>query len=271
MWLVGVAPEARMDASGVSAEDVELEYVGAAGRRERGPLGRLWSVPFESVRPERRFSAFRGQGNWCGWYWSTTCGGHVGYESWLERDRLVLLDFDPRVMGMASQPFRLSWAGPEGKRMRHTPDFFVRRTDGTGLVVDVRPDERIEPRDAVKFAVTAAACSLVGWDFARVGVPDAVLMANVRWLAGYRHPRVHRPEVAGRLAEVFAEGGELLDGARRAGDQIAVLPVLFHLLWRRVLVAELEAGLLSASTPVRLAMVREGDGDAVASAVAASG
>lgn len=47
----------------VSAEDVEMEYVSAAGIRERGSLGRLWSVRFESVRPERRYPAFRGQGN----------------------------------------------------------------------------------------------------------------------------------------------------------------------------------------------------------------
>ncbi|MGW7171099.1 hypothetical protein ACWGH3_38705 [Streptomyces sp. NPDC054884] len=66
----------------------------------------------------------------------------MGYESWLERDRLVLLDFDPLVTGMTSQPFRLSWTGPEGKRIRQTPDFFARRADGTGLVVDVRPDGR---------------------------------------------------------------------------------------------------------------------------------
>ncbi|MFD5159424.1 TnsA-like heteromeric transposase endonuclease subunit [Streptomyces hawaiiensis] len=166
-----------------SAEDFEVEYVTAAGVRRRGTLGELWPVRFESVQPERRFPAFRDQGNWCGWYWSATCGDHVGFESWLERDRLVLLDFDPLVTGMASQPFRLSWTGPEGKRIRHTPDFFVRRSDGTGLVVDVRPDDRIESRDAVKFAATAAACSLVGWDFMRVGAPDAVLMANARWLA----------------------------------------------------------------------------------------
>ncbi|MGW3655027.1 TnsA endonuclease N-terminal domain-containing protein [Streptomyces sp. NPDC005151] len=63
-------------------------------------------------------------------------------------------------------PFQLSWTGPDGKTVRHTPDFFVRRLDGTGLVVDVRPDNRIEPRDAMKFAATAAACRLVGWDFA---------------------------------------------------------------------------------------------------------
>ncbi|MEU6142987.1 TnsA-like heteromeric transposase endonuclease subunit [Streptomyces sp. NPDC047081] len=260
-----------MDVREVSAEDVELEYVSAAGVRERGSLGRLWSVPFELVRPERRFPAFRGQDNWCGWYWSATCGGHVGYESWLERDHLMLLDFDPLVTGMASQPFRLSWAGSDGKRMRHTPDFFVRRADGTALVVDVRPDKRIGPDDAVKFAVTAAACRSVGWDFARVGTPDGVLMANVRWLSGYRHPRVHRPEVAARLAEVFADGCGLLAGALRVGDQIAVLPVLFHLLWRRVLAVDLEAGLLSAHSRVRLGTVQEGGGDADASAVVASG
>ncbi|MEU2131069.1 TnsA-like heteromeric transposase endonuclease subunit [Streptomyces sp. NPDC018352] len=235
-----------MDTGVLSVEDVELEYVSAAGVRERGSLGQLWPVPFESVRPERRFPTFRGQGNRCGWYWSVTCSGHVGYESWLERDRLMLLDLDPLVTGMASQPFRLSWTGPEGKRIRHTPDFFVRRADGTALVVDVRPDERIKPPDAVKFAATAMACSLVGWDFTRVGVPDAVLMANVRWLAGYRHPRVHRAGVAARLMTVFAEGGGLLDGARRVGDPVAVLPVLFHLLWRQALTADLGAGLLAA-------------------------
>ncbi|MFE9783111.1 TnsA-like heteromeric transposase endonuclease subunit [Streptomyces sp. NPDC005775] len=260
-----------MDVHEVSAEDVELEYVSAAGVRQRGSLGRLWPVRFESVRPERRFPAFRGQGNWCGWYWSATCGGHVGYESWLERDHLMLLDFDPLVTGMASQPFRLSWTGPDGKRARHTPDFFVRRADGTGLVVDVRPDDRIGPDDAEKFAVTAAACRSVGWDFSRAGSPDGVLMANVRWLAGYRHPRVHRPEVAARLVEVFADGGGLLAGALRVGDQIAVLPVLFHLLWRRVLTVDLEVELLSADTRVRLGLVREGGKDALASSAVASG
>lgn len=134
-----------------------------------------------------------------------------------------------------------------------------------------RPDERIEPGDAAKFAVTAEVRRSVGWDFTRVGTPEAVLMANVRWLGGYRHPRVHRPEVATRLVEVFADGGGLLAGARTVGDQIAVLTVLFHLLWRRVLAVDLEAGLLSADTRVRLGLVREGWQDAVASSAVASG
>lgn len=123
----------------------------------------------------------------------------------------------------------------------------------------------------MKFAATAGACGLVGWDFVRVGAPESVLMENVRWLAGYRHPRVHRPQVADRLVEVFGEGASLLAGARRVGDQIAVLPVPFHLLWQRVLAVDLRPGLLSAGTRVGLGEVREGGGDAVASAASASG
>ncbi len=38
----------------------------------------------------------------------------------------------------------------------------MRLRDGTGVVLDVRPDDRIEPEDAVKFEVTATACARVG-------------------------------------------------------------------------------------------------------------
>ncbi|GAA4205450.1 hypothetical protein GCM10022252_66090 [Streptosporangium oxazolinicum] len=44
----------------------------------------------------------------------------MGYESWLERDRLVLLDFAPDVVGIASQPFWLHWRD-DGERRRHVP------------------------------------------------------------------------------------------------------------------------------------------------------
>ncbi|MFF2405845.1 hypothetical protein [Streptomyces sp. NPDC058092] len=57
---------------------------------------------------------------------AATTGGHVGYESWLERDRLSLLDFDPAVVGIASQPFWLHWR-EDGKKRRHAPDCFIRR------------------------------------------------------------------------------------------------------------------------------------------------
>lgn len=151
----------------------------------------------------------------------------MGYESWVELGHLMRLDADPDVVAVASQPFRLSWRySDRTRRTRHTPDYFVRRRDGTAVVLDVRPDDQIEPDDAKRFAATAAACARVGWGFERVGMLDPELAANLRWLSGYRHPRVRREPVADALQAVFAEPQGLLAGAREVGDPIATLPVL---------------------------------------------
>ncbi len=257
----------------MDVEDFGLEYVDAAGETRCGPLEVMWPTRFEDGGPVRGFGSFKGQRNFTGWYWAATGAVHVGFESWLERDHLIRLDFDTRVVAVASQPFRLSWRR-EGQRRRiaHTPDYFVRRWDGSVLIMDVRPDGRIEPQDAAKFEATALACRRVGWGYRRVGELDAVSTANVRWLAGYRHPRVLREPVASDLRDVFGEGAGLLEGARAVGDPIAVLPVLFHLLWCQELVVDL-ATLLSATSvvgPARSAG-KGADGGALEHAVAVGG
>ena len=104
---------------------------------------------------------------------------HVGFESWLERDHVTLMDFDPGITGIASQPFWLHWRDEDGRRRRHAPDFFARRADG-GVVVDVRPDDRIPAQDGEVFRVMAAACGQAGWEFRRAGTTDPVVLANVR-------------------------------------------------------------------------------------------
>ncbi|MDG4750410.1 TnsA-like heteromeric transposase endonuclease subunit [Micromonospora sp. WMMD718] len=236
----------------VDAADFLVEFVGEGGELRCEPLTRCAAVRFEDVAPARSFAMFKGQRNFPGRWWSSTVAAHVGYESWLERDHVMLLDFDPAVVGIASQPFWLCWPAGDGVR-RHLPDYFVRVEDGTGLVIDVRPDERIKARDAEAFAVTAAACSAVGWRFRRVGVVESVFAANVRWLSRYRHPRCGRREdVVARLVEVFAQPTPLFAGAERAGDRLLVLPVLFHLLWQQVLSADLTGALLGSATVVHV-------------------
>ncbi|MEV4826844.1 TnsA-like heteromeric transposase endonuclease subunit [Micromonospora sp. CA-248260] len=233
--------------------DFRVEFVGEGGELRCEPLTRCGGVRFEDVAPARSFAMFKGQRNFPGRWWSSTVVGHVGYESWLERDHVMLLDFDPAVVGIASQPFWLSWPAGDGVR-RHLPDYFARVDDGTGLVIDVRPDGRIKARDAEAFAVTAAACSAVGWRFRRVGAVESVFAANVRWLSRYRHPRCGRREdVTARLVEVFDQPTPLFEGAARAGDRLLVLPVLFHLLWRQVLAADLAGALVGPATVVHVA------------------
>lgn len=228
-----------------------VEFVGDDGAVRCEPLSRCVGVRFEEVTPARPFPAFKGQRNFPGRWWSSTVGQHVGYESWLERDHVMLLDFDPAVVGIASQPFWLSWPAAGGVR-RHLPDYFARVEDGSAVVVDVRPDERIKAEDAEAFAVTALACQKVGWRFRRVGAVESVFAANVRWLARYRHPRCGRREdVTVQLLEVFAQPTPLLDGARQAGDRLVTLPVLFHLMWRQVMTADLTGALLGPDTLVQ--------------------
>lgn len=171
----------------------------------------------------------------------------VGFESWLERDQVMMLDFSPGVVAFSSQPFWLTW--PVGsKERRHAPDYFARPADGTGVVIDVRADERIEPEDAEAFAATEAACEAVGWVYRRVGAVNPVLAANVRWLSDYKHPRTLNPGHTSVLTRAFAQPASLLATVGMVGDPIALLPSVFHLMWSGVLRADLACEPLNGST-----------------------
>lgn len=235
----------------VASGDFELLYLDA-GVERRGSLKTCWTERFEDVAPVRAFPSYRGQRNFPGLYFAVGMGRHVGFESWLERDHAMVLDFTAEVRAFAAQPFWLLWPWENGVR-RHAPDFFVRLVDGGGVVVDVRADDRIEQRDAEAFAATAAACALVGWGYRRVGLLDPVLVANLRWLAGYRHRRCLRSQYHTRLLEVFVEPAPLLAGAEQVGDRLAVLPSVFHLLWNGALRVDLTSALLSSASVVSVA------------------
>ena len=244
-----------MGAAGAVAEAADerslLEFQVASGAWERGTLSSCRGVRFEEALPVRPFRFEKGLRSFAGWWYFATTAAHVGFESWLERDHLMLMDFDPAVRAVSSQPFWLRRYDREGRARRHVPDFFARLVDGRGVVVDVRPDERIPARDAETFALTASACQAVGWEYRRLGDLEPVLVANVRWLSRYRHRRCLVPGIAALLLEVFTGGRGLFEGAELAGDRLRVLPVLFHLMWERQLLADLAAGPLGMTTVVR--------------------
>ena len=226
-----------------SVDGFEVGYVTADGVEQRIGLADAWAVRFETGRPVRRFPSYKGQKHFPGRWWSATMGGHVGYESWLERDHLMLLDFDPGVVAVASQPWWVFWTNERGQVRSHVPDYFARRVDADALVLDCRPAGRITPKDAARFDATRRACEQVGWRYHVVGASDPIVTANVRWLSGYRHPRHELADVAAALRHAFGEKTGLMAGAESAGDPIAVLPVLFHLLWRHELEADLSVPL----------------------------
>ena len=133
----------RRAAEPVGVGGFEIGYVTDDGLEHRVSLSQAWATPFESCSPIRRFTSHKGQRHLS--WWSATVGRHMGYESWLERDHVMLLDFDAAVVGIASQPFPLFWCDGAGKEVLGVPDFFVRHADGWAVVIDCRPAERRPP------------------------------------------------------------------------------------------------------------------------------
>jgi hypothetical protein len=79
------------------------------------------TAPCLGVRP------FRGQRNYCGFWWFARTKRRVTFESWCERDHLIALDFDPSVCAVAEGPLTMRFTAVEGGQSEHTPDFFVVR------------------------------------------------------------------------------------------------------------------------------------------------
>ena len=103
------------DPAQLALADFEIAYVDSICGERRVALTDGWAVRLEDCLPVRGFASYKGQRNHVERWWTATSGAHVGYESWLERDWLVLLDFDADVVSIAAQPFWLWWTTSQGK------------------------------------------------------------------------------------------------------------------------------------------------------------
>lgn len=229
-----------------------MQFVDVDAVERYALLAECGSVRFEVLAPVAPFVTYRGQRSWSGRWWSATVGRHVAYRSWLARDHAMELDHDPHVLAYAARPFWLYFR--DGlKDRRHGPDFFARRVDGTGVVVDCRSTAPVGRRDA-GCAAMAQACELMEWEYRLVGELDEPRGSTLRWLAGYRHPRFADDRRAGLLRSWCKDGGGSVPlGAllARADGDLVMPTVLFHLLWHQLLRVE-PVELLSEASPVML-------------------
>src|SRR5262249_37059485 len=106
--------------SGSPAGRIRLSYRRADGKFTDTTLERVAVDDLVAGLPVREFRWYRGRRHYSGWYWSSTMGGLVAYESRLELARVMLADHDRDVAGIAAQPFWL--AGADGGRLRRHVD-----------------------------------------------------------------------------------------------------------------------------------------------------
>lgn len=208
--------------------DHEVPWLEAAGERA-----------LEACLPVQQFPVLKGRRVAPGWWWSSTDRRLVPYGFKAMRTQVLMLDHDPTVTALACRPVELLWRGRGGKTVSHAPHLMARLADGSGLLVDCAGPSGAGRRLVRRAVHVEAAAAAAGWRYRLVGPPPSVVEANVRWLAGYRHPRC----AGSRLPEVaacFRTPLPLVEGVRLLGDPIAVWPAVFHALWAGVLSVPLE-------------------------------
>ena len=187
------------------------------------------------------------------------------FESTLERDALILLDSDPTVESIVTQPVRIDFQDAQGKARSYTPDILVTfkpdpRTGRvrTPLLIEVKPRsvlsgnwEELRP----KFKAAIHHACLMGWKFRilteqELRVPE--FLKNLRFLHGFLK-RQPDSQWAVAILDALRKRKEctvqhLLEVVCQSKDDHAIaLPTLWHLVATRTIWTDLRIPLSQAS------------------------
>lgn len=227
----------------MSAKPLIMQIRKSAGRIESVPMVDARLRLFDSALPWREFRWYKGQRHFSGSYWSATMGAPVGYESRLEYANLLLVDFDPQVRWILSQPFLLE-GDDRGTARRHVPDFLIAQADKSVCVIDVKPVEKLsQPKVRDSLDWSRRVIEAHGWEYRVLSEPDPTLLTNVQFLAGYRRRfQFVDTEVTAavdllRTPHTFSEAVRAVMPI--AGDHRFARALVLHLLWSRYLKTDL--------------------------------
>lgn len=175
---------------------------------------------------------------------SAKAQGHADFESPLEWEYLILLDFDPRVERYEVQPVRVPVPGvPRG----YVPDVLVHFCpDALGHVApseltEIKTAEDYRTNEALyapKFAAAEQFARERGWQFVRKSDKDirTARLKNIKFLRSFLHhaPQPHLVErvlLALSAAKERHSSSQALAAACATDQERAeLLPVIWHLL-----------------------------------------
>lgn len=197
--------------------------------------------------------------------YSEKCLGGAEYESPLEHDFYVLLEFDPLVISYQPQPVQISYVKPNGRPSKYYPDTLVRVRWGHSLLYEVKPYAML--RDPASRDVLMAKCRAGrrfakenGWEF-RV-ITDRVIRTpccfNAEFLLPYGRRQVdldHADRITRRVARAHRDGvsvAELISGLDFE-DSIRIAAATWTLVAQQRVFVDLSVPLTEATRLFRTA------------------
>ena len=180
----------------------------------------------------------------------------VQCESFQERKLTLLFDRDPTVQEYKSQPERLTFTDANGHSRTYVPDFMVWRTTGEIEIHEVTLTSRRQERLSIQEREQAARkiCQQRGWRYVvhtEATLPRETEEANLLALYRYRPSIYANASVASAIRQrlnrderkaVYILIGELTQELFLPTP--TVVSALCHLIWHRVIDADLTARLL---------------------------
>ncbi len=180
----------------------------------------------------------------------------AGHESSLERDWLILLDFDRRVSRLLEQPFTLYYE-LDGRRRRYTPDIqatFLDRGREYSVVYEVKYRADLAENwnfYRPRFKAAISHCFARGWRFKLVTEREirGIYLENVRFLRRYKLLEVQSPHHEALLLSLAALGPTTPQGLLEATwyDRERRMAALTE-LWRMVAVGKIAVDLTAPLT-----------------------
>ena len=204
-----------------------VHYKDRSGEWQKRRLADCGDLDPAELFPVRDPGARRGRIAIAGYLYYRSAELHVPFESSLERDVLLCLDFDRSVGALQAQPFEIR----DGDGEPICPDVFAQTVDGP-VVIEAKERKRLSS-EAVRARLdrTAAACDVAGWRFEVRTRPERDFLRNLWFCRGAVPSPEIRAELAGPILRRAREGASVEEALPPRAHKSLSRTVLLSLIW----------------------------------------
>jgi len=125
-----------------------------------------------------------------GWV-STKNNGMVAFESSLERDFVILVDYDKQLKSIKSQPLTVKYKDSDGETKRYTPDYLIEYDRYTPILCEIKYrqdllEQKAEILSDLRVAINL--CKERGWIYRIITegkIRKGYILRNIDFVRGY--------------------------------------------------------------------------------------